>query len=223
MGAPASMQRRRLRRRCLALLAPRGGCDGFASALNAALHKSFSPKLRSSQPRDAAGPRQAQSLRGQALSPDSVPAALRALALASARALARHRTVRRDCSVSGLAASALHRRLRPHPPRPCCHHQCFSSKDKPRCWQGRGWASGGAPLGWRGAQQPEGCAAQRRRVQLFEHRAQRGRVLRSPSGCEHRKGVAAQRRPHQRSADARPPAPLPAPTSAVNPAAPYPR
>ena len=42
---------------------------------------------------------------------------LRAFALASAKALARHRTVRRDCSVSGLAASVSWPRRRTH----CAH------------------------------------------------------------------------------------------------------
>ena len=38
----------------------------------------------------------------------------------------------------------------------------------------------------RGAQRPEGCRPQGGRTKLFEHRPQGGRVLRSPSGREHR-------------------------------------
>jgi hypothetical protein len=38
----------------------------------------------------------------------------------------------------------------------------------------------------RGAQRPEGCRPKDGRTKLFEHRPQGGRVLRSPSGREHR-------------------------------------
>ena len=46
VGAGPSLQRRRLRRRCPALLAARGGCDRSAAPLDAAPHRSFSPVRR---------------------------------------------------------------------------------------------------------------------------------------------------------------------------------
>ncbi len=126
-GAAASLRRPSLRSGCPALLAPRGDCDHSAVPLDAALHRAFSPvrRIRPGPPQDAAGLRQAQSLRRQALCPDSAPAALR--------------------------CSAPHRRRRTRPPRPwgsagLCLPECTAAPGKAM------GEAGGAPVRRRGAQ-----------------------------------------------------------------------
>ncbi len=157
-GAAVALRRPSLRSGSPALLAPRGGCDHSAVPLDAALHRAFSPvrRVRPGPPQDAAGLRQAQSLRRQALCPGSAPAALR--------------------------CSAPHRRRRTRPPRPwgsagLCLQECLAVSGKAV------GEAGGAPVRRRGAQgRADSDAPQARRWRGLAERRAGSRAARPREG-----------------------------------------
>ena len=163
-GVAASMQRPSLRAGCPALLTPPGGSGRFGLRLHAAVHKSSS-----------LGPPCGRA----------APAALRPGP--EALAFARHRQSS-GLSVSGLSASAPHRRRHARLPRPCHPPPWFAwvAEHHRACRKVAGGA-GGAPMRRRAAQPCRGSpapqAADRARTIYGPRREAVGRSDRSrPAG-----------------------------------------